>query len=167
MISSFGDVKSLSRCVKTGRGGIVRLPEKILAKTKRKGGYLEVGLSVLGKISPKFIHKLVAESFIENPENKKQVNHINGVKTDNRLANLEWVTPAENQNHAIRTGLVRVRLGEEKGDRAKLKNNQVVEIKKLLRDKIATQTKIASMFGVSRSTIGFINTGETWSHIKI
>lgn len=67
-------------------------------------GYMAVGLS--GKRSKTHrIHRLLAMTFIPNPENKKTVNHINGIKADNRLENLEWATYLENNKHARRMGL--------------------------------------------------------------
>lgn len=109
-ISSIGRVKSLERtvrCHKNANGiDTVKTLEKMFLKPMiRRGGYFFVQLSKNGVKTSFSIHRLVISAFTPNVDNKPQINHINGIKTDNRIENLEWCTSLENQMHAIRTGL--------------------------------------------------------------
>jgi hypothetical protein len=78
---------------------------KVLRKYNHVKGYLFVELCINGKRVVKTIHRLIAKAYISNPDNKPQVNHINGNKKDNSVINLEWSTNSENQKHAYSNGL--------------------------------------------------------------
>ena len=78
---------------------------RILKPITNKIGYNVVNLRKNNKTINHKIHRLISIAFIPNLKNKPQVNHINGIKTDNRIENLEWATAKENSNHAQRTGL--------------------------------------------------------------
>jgi hypothetical protein len=107
-----GDVKSLPRILKSRRGSFLS-KEKIMKSIKDTSRYFFVYLRKDGRRFRCAIHRTLAELFIPNPENKSQVNHINGVKTDNRLENLEWVSASENQIHAYKLGLHLPKRGSE------------------------------------------------------
>ena len=95
-ISNKGRVKSINRIIKVfNKGGIKRVPDKILRISKDHKGYAVVGI---GRKTCK-VHRLVAKAFIDNPDNKPQINHIDGNKMNNTAENLEWSTQAENTIH--------------------------------------------------------------------
>jgi hypothetical protein len=79
--------------------------DKLLKTRKDRAGYTTVRLSKNGKTSTFYVHRLIAQLFIPNELNKPNINHKNGKKTDNWYENLEWVTHAENIQHAFDTGL--------------------------------------------------------------
>lgn len=100
MVSNVGRVKSCERTFICGRGGERKTTEHIIKTVLKKNGYVHCTVSVEGKIYYMSVHRMVAEAFIPNPENKTQVNHINTNKSDNRVDNLEWSTSKENVNHS-------------------------------------------------------------------
>lgn len=106
LISNLGRVKSLKREEKLGNNVFIR-EEKIMRLKKHRDGYLCISLSKNGEPKMFQVHRLVAKEFIPNPENKPQVNHINAIRYDNNVENLEWCTNSENQIHCRRvTGYV-------------------------------------------------------------
>lgn len=106
-ISSFGNAKSLDRIIKTKQGYVCRKGRNI-KPALNSCGYLCITLCKNGTRKTVFIQRLVAETFIANPENKKEVNHLNGNKLDNRIDNLEWCTHSENVKHAYSLRLFKV-----------------------------------------------------------
>lgn len=158
-VSNMGRVKSLPR---KGSGG--RDYPKIMAGGL-SNGYHSLTLCNKGKMKISQVHRLVAFAFIPNPENKKEVNHINCVKTDNRLENLEWVTPSENILHGLRNGIMNTAKGSQKKN-AKFTEEEVRLIKIRLK-KGEIGYRMAKELGVSKEIIASIRTGRTWKHVTI
>lgn len=101
--SNRGNIRSLHREIaqKSHKHYYVRtMKGKIIQPRLQNSNYYIVWLSMYGKRHPILVHRLVAETFIENPDNSPCINHKNGVKTDNRIENLEWCSYSENIKHS-------------------------------------------------------------------
>ena len=155
-VSTLGRVRRLTK-------GRSTWPGRILKPARNRGGYLRVSLRGGGKHVTRHVHRLMASAFLW-PREGLEVNHKNGDKTDNRLANLELVTRSENILHSYRTGL-RVCPAGEKHYRAKLSEDSVREIR-TLRLAGHSQKAIGKKMGVTQGCIGPVLSGKTWKHVE-
>lgn len=162
-VSKRGRVRSVDRVVLRGK---VRQPVKgrILKPGKNaKTGYLHVCLCRRGKMKFHYVHRLVAEAFIPNPDDLPEVNHKDLDKSNNAASNLEWKTHSGNKIHASENGVVfgRPMRGEEAGN-AKLTWRKVRSIRRKYTTGRYSQKTLAAGYGVSQPTIGHIVRQETW-----
>ena len=109
-VNELGEVFSTAR---RGTIGGKLKPYKHKNPKRNNTFYLRVSLHKDRKRTDPRVHRIVAETFIPNPDNKKQVNHINGDGTDNRVVNLEWCTASENMKHATASGLKKFKSGKD------------------------------------------------------
>ena len=129
---------------------IIKHSTKLLNGSEDKYGYRTIRMMVDGKKRHIKAHRLVANAFIPNPENKSEVNHINGIKLDNRVSNLEWNTRTENNRHAINTGLLGV---GNKSKHTKIFTWDYVTIYSLQVNCGYEVQEIADMYNVSKAPI--------------
>lgn len=160
-ISNIGKVRSKPRILTRSNGSKQTVKGRILKTFVGSTGY-EFAVFQVGKKTKNFaVHRLVAIHFLNNDQNKYAVNHLNGIKTDNNVQNLEWVTKSENEIHARKNGLKCTK--GEKASKAVLNTNQILEIRNL-RGKM-TGREVAKIYGVTHSAIFAIWTNRTWSHV--
>lgn len=160
-VSNLGRVKRPAQHRKKSNGINQFYPDRVL-KPHLVNGYHYVGLRLdSSKKDFKQVHRLVAIAFIPNPENKPQVNHVNGDKTDNRVENLQWMTEQENIAHSVENGL---RPLGEKNPSAVLTEAQVLEIRATY-GKTLTRKEAMEKYGISRGCLAGITRGKTWKHL--
>lgn len=122
--------------------------------------YKTIDLCMIPKFVTRTIHSLVAEHFLNNPQQKPCINHIDGDKGNNFARNLEWVTQKENVQHAIRMGLHNFK--GENHPNAKLTREDVFDIRSLCEQSIFSYSEIAEQFSVGKQTIQNIINKKTW-----
>ncbi len=137
-VSTYGHIRNVS----TGL---------ILKQKKHKQGYRELQLSLDGVRKTKLVHRLVAYEFCLLRLGANEVNHKNGIKSDNRSVNLEWVTPAENMRHSRLTGL-----------NAKLSTGDIREIRRLRKETDIMQKDIAKLFNIAPHTVSQVVNRKRW-----
>lgn len=164
-VSNYGRVKSLDRNITYSNGRICNHKGKILSPMLSNNGYLYVHLLENTKRVKYSVHRLVAETFIKNDENKLEVNHKNGLKLDNRLKNLEWSTRQENVDHSYKIGLCN-QTGSN-NTAAKLSKKDILKIKWALKYLNIKQREISEIFNISESQISKIKYEKNWKNIIV
>lgn len=154
-VSNKGGVRTMDRVIKTKRGqrryrGCVLKPQPTL-------GYPHIVVQLRGL----YVHRMVAQAFVENPNNAPHVNHKNGVRSDNYSENLEWVTSKE--NHIHRCKVLKRGIGSQQGG-SKLTEIAIPEIRRLRANGVPVPV-IASRYMVGTGCIYDIFRGKSWKHV--
>lgn len=162
-VSNLGRVKSIDRYVKGSRDGVQFKPGVELTQKISNNGYARVHIRC-GKInSYPLVHRLVAEAFLENPDNLPQINHRDGNKLNNSVDNLEWCTAQYNVRHGLRNHLIP---SGEDSHRAKLTWEKVCDIKA---EYVRGSSEfgliaLAKKYGISKSMVSLIVRNEKWMY---
>ena len=150
-ISNLGNLRSKERFVKHWRGGERKYKSNFKNIRLNDKGYFRCNLKNEGKRYDFTIHRLVALAFLPNEENKPFVNHKNGIKTDNRVENLEWCTQAENITHAVKNRLVKTKLTDEQAK--EIFNSQL------------SHRKLAKLYNITNSIVWRIKNKKAYKHL--
>ena len=162
-VSNLGRIKSLDKRIPSKLRNQVYTVKKgkmLVPNCNNNSGYFKVRLTKEGKTFNCLVHRLVAEAFLQNNDNKPQVNHKDGNKLNNKVENLEWSTNKENRKHALANNL---HVCGEKCTWSKLTEENVIFIRA---NKDASAKELAEKFNVSVSTIKDIINNRTWKQLK-
>ena len=148
-VDEFGNVMSVKR-------------GKLISQHKFPNGYVYVNLHKRGKTKTARVHRVVAETFIPNPSECTQVNHKNGLKTDNRLTNLEWCDPRKNMRHAMENGLFDHRGESNPSSKLTVEDVEAIRSKYVRGSKECGTVALGREYNVSNVMIGKIVRNKNW-----
>lgn len=160
--SDLGNIRSLDRYVNHKHSGYYALKKGQAIKQRVIfKGYMAALLKINTKTKNSFVHRLIALAWVPNPENKPEINHKNGIKTDNRPENLEWCDRKENVRHAIETGLMK-RFGKDHPlyGRVGLRGTTAKPVQCLCTGQIMTITDASKILKVSLSSMSNMVNGK-------
>lgn len=163
-VSSLGRVRSLPRKVKHIGESYQQRPGKMMRLQKRKSNHLDVLIKMNGLEKRCWVHRLVAEAFILNPEGLPIVNHIDSNPENNELSNLEWCTQKHNINHCVKAGRFNPKTGETSPFN-KLKTEEVIEMRERFALGGVTKRQLAKDYKVCEAVVGNIIRRKKWKHI--
>jgi hypothetical protein len=168
-VSSFGRVRSWWKRITARKedgtyGGTctVRADVPYVLQSNRSRPYLQVSMSVQNKRKSRLVHRLVAKAFLSNPENLPQVNHVNCLKRDNRLENLEWISGQMNMDHAVASGLI---LNGEAVKKSKATESLVRVIRQRSQNG-ESNYRISQDVDLCEAAVTQITRRRTWKHVS-
>jgi len=165
-ISNYGNLRSIDRqFIRNNK--VVNLKSKLIKWNKpHKKREFYVSIALYPKNKEKILniscHREVAKRFVDNKENKKEVNHKDGNKSNNHYSNLEWVNKEENMNHAVEHNLIKK--GQDSSN-SKLTNDDIVKIRHEYDGVFGFYSKKAREYNVFPAAIANIIKRKTWKHI--
>jgi hypothetical protein len=168
-ISNFGRIRGLNRTIIDKNGLRKNLKGKILKPPMASNGYLFFRPCKNGIITNFLLHRIVAQAFVPNLNNKPEINHKDFNKKNNIYTNLEWCTHSENHKHLFDNGIKNKYFINNTGSnngRTKLVESEVRQIKILLANG-KKHKDIAKLFNTSTPIIDKISSGQNWKHVTI
>jgi len=159
-VSNLGDIKSLFRLIKTGENKR-SVGERLLKQNTNRYGYKMVSLSKDSVLKTVSVHRLVGIAFVDNTQNKSEINHIDGNKSNNEIHNLEWCTKSENNKHSLKLGLRVTKKGIEHYN-SRFKEEDIINI----RNSNLSESNLSNLYNVNRATIGKIKRFERYKNIS-
>ncbi len=165
-VSDAGQIEAFAKAVPVPGRGVDFRPARILVPSTHPNGHQRVVLSKGGKRVARWVHRLVAEAFLPNPDDCPLVNHIDSNPANNAVSNLEWTTHSGNTRHAFDKGRIVLPPNRGEANSQAFLTGDIVRAIRVAYESTPNASRVAKSFGVSSSTVRDICNYRRWSHIS-